>query len=178
MDFDDGDNSFQRFSMDNFHDTDNLLERCLSNKTCSSVTLIGDVAAATETEDSIIQASEGFFNETPHSDDEKMLEMNNADLQYHDLELLKNEMTFPDESSFTNSVGTDLIDPAVQCTPAERNGSLSSATNSSSFTNVTEMESFNDSEDSKDIDDFSLNSFQIKSRHAIRIFRSYVPQRF
>ncbi|GFQ71253.1 hypothetical protein TNCT_684311 [Trichonephila clavata] len=155
MDFDDGDNSFNHFSMDNLHDTDNLWKRCLSNKTCSSVTLTGDVSDSKETEDSIIQTSKGFSNETPHNEDEKMLEINNADLQYQDLELFKNKIPFPDESAFTHSVAINLIDAAVQCTPAERNGSLTS-TPSSSFTNVTEMESFNDSRDS---DGFSLNSF-------------------
>ncbi|GFQ86885.1 hypothetical protein TNCT_639671 [Trichonephila clavata] len=90
-----------------------------------------------------------------------MLEMNNADFQYHDLEILKNENPLPNKSAFTNSIAICLIDAAVQCTPAERNGSLASTANSSSFTNVTEMESFNDFDDPKDFDDFSLNSFKL-----------------
>ncbi|GFR23724.1 hypothetical protein TNCT_138271 [Trichonephila clavata] len=160
IDFNNGDNSSQRFSMDNLYDADNSLERCLSNKTSSSLTLTGDVSDANETDASFIQAGESFFNETPHIVDEKMLEMNNDDLKSQDLEHFKNENHFLDDSTFLNSVAIHLIDAAVQCTPAERNGSLASSTPSSSFTNVTEMESFNDSEDPKDFDDFSMNSFK------------------
>ncbi|GFQ82087.1 hypothetical protein TNCT_142101 [Trichonephila clavata] len=158
IDLNDKDNSSKRFSTDNLHHTDNLLERCFSNKTCSLLTLTGDVSDAKETGDSFIQAGEGFFNETPHNDDEKIFEINNADLRSQDLELFTNENPFLDDSAFTNSVAINLIDAAVQCTPTERNGSLASITNSSYFTNVTEMESF--SEDPKDFDDFSLNSFR------------------
>ncbi|GFY44960.1 hypothetical protein TNIN_138621 [Trichonephila inaurata madagascariensis] len=106
--------------------------------------------------DPIIRTSDGFFNETPHKGDETMLEMNNVDLRFRDLELIQNEIPFLDDSSKTNSVAIHLNDAAVQWTPAERNGSLTFTTFSSSFTNVTEIELFNDSDDPKDFDDFSL----------------------
>ncbi|GFV01446.1 hypothetical protein TNCV_2960401 [Trichonephila clavipes] len=133
----------------------NILERCLSNTTCSSSTLIGDVSDA-----KVIQESVDFFKEASNNDDEKTLVMDDANLRYNDLELAKNENHFLDGSAFINAVASNLIDAAVQCTPAECNGSLSSTTCSSSFTNVTEIDSFNNSEDPKDFGDFSLNSFK------------------
>ncbi|GFQ71996.1 hypothetical protein TNCT_604681 [Trichonephila clavata] len=160
MDLNDGDISYERFLMDNLHNTDNLLERCLSTKTCSSLTLTGGVSDAEESTDSFIQADEGFFNETLHNDDENMLEILNAVLKPHDLEHFNNKNSSMGDHASTDSIAISLIDAAVQCTPAERNGSPTSTTPSSSFTNVTEMQSFNDSDDPKDFDDFSVNSFK------------------
>ncbi|GFS42161.1 hypothetical protein TNIN_407721 [Trichonephila inaurata madagascariensis] len=140
--------------------SNNILERCLSNTTCSSSTLIGNVSDANETECLFIQESVDFFKEASNNDDEGTLVMDNANLPSNDLELAKNENHFLDDSAFINAVAINLIDAAVQCTQAERNGSMSSSTSSSSFTNVTEMDSFNNSEDEKDFGDFSLNSFK------------------
>ncbi|GFX58143.1 hypothetical protein TNCV_4049011 [Trichonephila clavipes] len=86
--------------------------------------------------------------------------MDDANLRSNHLELAKNENHFLDDSSFVNAVVINLVDAAVQWTSAERNGSMSSPTCSSSFTNVTEMDSFNNSEDEKNFGDFSLNSFK------------------
>ncbi|GFX58186.1 hypothetical protein TNCV_4049441 [Trichonephila clavipes] len=137
----------------------NILERCL-RRTCSSSTLIGDFSDAKEIEGLFIQESVNFFKEASNNDDEKGLVMDNTNLRSNHLELAKNENHFLDGSDFINPVAINHIDAAVQWTPAERNASMSCTTSSSSFTNVTEIDSFNNSEDEKDFGDFSLNSFK------------------
>ncbi|GFX58251.1 hypothetical protein TNCV_4050091 [Trichonephila clavipes] len=76
-----------------------------------------------------------------------------------DLELIQNKNPFLDDSAEINTLLQFIkSNAAVQWTPAERNGSLTSTTFSNSFTDVTEIESLNNSDEARDFDDFSLNS--------------------
>ncbi|GFQ80669.1 hypothetical protein TNCT_137291 [Trichonephila clavata] len=84
--------------------------------------------------------------------------MNNADFQSHESEVVKNfEKPFLNDNAFIDSV---VNNAAFKCIPTEYSGSLMSTTHSNSFTNVTEMESFIDSNDPDDFSMYFLKSYR------------------
>ncbi|GFQ80672.1 hypothetical protein TNCT_137301 [Trichonephila clavata] len=84
--------------------------------------------------------------------------MNNADFQSHESELVQNfEKPFLDDDPFTDPGASNS---AFKCFLPEYSGSLMSTTHSNSFTNVTEMESFIDSNDPDDFSMYFLKSYR------------------